>query len=224
LIDISNPHSLQILTEYSTPGLAHHCVVSGGYVYVADGIAGLSILQNGVLIGQYDTEGSTWDVKVLGNWAVLADGSGGLVVLDITDRTAPQYAGSYRTPGVAREIFLDGEDIYVADQYGLGVYRFTGMGVEPGQGQYLPAQINLSAYPNPFNGWLAIRAQLPFNVPAEISVYNISGQKLEQLYSGKAPLDQSVVLWNASRYSSGVYFLELKAGDFRTAQKVILQK
>lgn len=224
VVDITNPLQPQMAAEYNTPGLAHHCVVSGGYIYVADGYAGLTVLQGGSIIGQYNTNGSTYDVKLAGNYAFLADGSSGLLVLDVTNPASPQYAGSYRTPGTAKEIYLDGQDIYVADQYGLGVYRFESTGVTPSPDPAIPVSLKLSACPNPFNGMLFISVESPYFQPGDLTVYSITGQVVAHLYQGILTPGWNPMHWEVGTAASGIYLISLQAGESGLFRKVILQK
>jgi hypothetical protein len=176
-------------------------------------------------VGRYDTEGSSRDVKVDNGTAFLADGLGGLLVLDVSDPASPQYAGRYRTSGIAREIFLYGDDIYVADEYSLGIYRYTGVGVQPGSTEIQPSGYRLSVFPNPFNERLTIRTELPINGYGEICVYNSGGRKVETVFSGWLQPNMPDPIWRAGVLASGVYILHLKLGNGITLTKtVVFQK
>ncbi len=57
--------------------------VSGNYAYVADGLAGLQVIDvsnpaNPQRVGGYDTSGYAHGVAVSGNYAYVADDYGGL--------------------------------------------------------------------------------------------------------------------------------------------------
>ena len=77
-------------------------------------------------------------------------------------------------------------------------------------------------YPNPFNPSTTINYQLPENSDVNLSIYNILGQKVVTLVSGKQTAGAHKVEWNASGLSSGVYFYHLKAGQQSKARKMIL--
>ena len=86
--------------SYNTSGTAYDVYISGNYVYVADGVSGLQVIDisnPGVpsLRGSYNTPGTAYDVHVSGNYAYVADGSLGLQVIDISNPGAPVLAGSY---------------------------------------------------------------------------------------------------------------------------------
>lgn len=225
LVDISSPTNPQILAEYNTPGLAHHCASKADHIYVADDNAGLSILSlDGALVGGYDTGGSTWDVWVSGDYAYLADAQGGLLVLDISDPISPRLVGSYQTPGVAQRVFLDGTSIYVADQYSLGIYRFTGVGVNDPPVISLPAEFALTAYPNPFNSSAVLSVQVPFWQKVDLSIYNVLGQRLGSIYQGDLGPGIHHLSWDAAGLASGAYLVRLGTADAVACQKMILLK
>jgi hypothetical protein len=81
-----------------------------------------------------------------------------------------------------------------------------------------------NAYPNPFNPKTIINYELPITNYVELSIYNISGQKLVTLISEKQEAGSYKVEWNASGYASGVYYYHLKAGSFQAVKKVIFMK
>lgn len=71
-------------------------------------------------VGSYDTDYEAHDVAVAGNYAYIADGPGGLVIVDITDPSAPNLAGSYLISEVyinnpnADSVAVEGDYAYVA--------------------------------------------------------------------------------------------------------------
>lgn len=60
--------------------------------------------------------------------------------------------------------------------------------------------------------------------PLQLTVYDITGRVVDVLVNGKIESGQHEIQWNASQYSSGLYFVELFAGKKRDVQKLILLK
>ncbi len=225
LVNVAIPTQPALLVEYDTPGLARQCVVQGNYIYVADDAAGLTILSlEGNIVGNYNTAGLTHDVEVSGTRAYLADDVGGLIVLDIANPSSPQVLGSYRTPGPAQDVFLHGDDIYVASQYCLGIYRFTGTGVKEESSAVLPDEIELSAAPNPFNAVLKISLNLKKTQSLRLSVMNLMGQEIARLFEGRLDSGGHDFHWNAGAFASGVYLIQARCSDFNLIRKVALLK
>jgi len=94
IIDISNPASPTLVSQYDTSGFAFDVFVDGNFAYVvADGSDGLQIIDisnkaSPTRVGGYDTFGDARDVFVDGNYIYVADGENRLVIL--TSGSAPQ--------------------------------------------------------------------------------------------------------------------------------------
>jgi hypothetical protein len=58
----------------------------------------------------------------------------------------------------------------------------------------------------------------------DLSIYNVLGQKVGTLIAGRQEPGTYRVEWNASAFSSGIYFYVLQAGDFRNVKKMVLVK
>lgn len=65
--------------------------------------------------------------------------------------------------------------------------------------------------PNPFNAETMINFTLVENSEAEISIFNIYGQKLGTLSSGVFASGDYDLKWSAGDYASGVYFVRIEA-------------
>jgi hypothetical protein len=82
--------SLRLLFQGKWPawtrGAAHDVKVVGNYAYVADGGAGLQVIDvrnpaNPVRVGGYETSVDAWGVAVVADRIYMADGENGLLVL-----------------------------------------------------------------------------------------------------------------------------------------------
>ncbi|MBC8215591.1 MAG: T9SS type A sorting domain-containing protein [Candidatus Marinimicrobia bacterium] len=80
------------------------------------------------------------------------------------------------------------------------------------------------AFPNPFNPETVISYQLSVNSTVIMHIYDISGRLVETLVDGITEPGTHTVKWNASDFSSGVYFVQLVTGEFSKTQKVLLLK
>ena len=79
-------------------------------------------------------------------------------------------------------------------------------------------------YPNPFNPTTVISYYLPSQSKVVLKVYNILGSEVATLVSGQQTAGIHSTTFNASQLASGVYFYQLKAGDFVSTKKLILMK
>lgn len=79
-------------------------------------------------------------------------------------------------------------------------------------------------YPNPFNPSTVIRYALPFAGNVELKVYNTLGEKVAELVNSFMPAGEHTIQFDATSLTSGVYFYELKSGDFRAMKKMVMVK
>jgi hypothetical protein len=80
------------------------------------------------------------------------------------------------------------------------------------------------AYPNPFNPKTIINYELPITNYVELSIYNIRGQKIVTLVSARQEAGFYQVQWDAGGYAGGLYYYQIKAGNFYDVKKMILLK
>lgn len=85
-------------------------------------------------------------------------------------------------------------------------------------------QIQTNNYPNPFNPTTNISFNLPSEGFVELNIYDLSGRKIESLLNKNLIAGQHNVKWDASRYSSGIYFYRLRAGNQIITKKLVLVK
>ncbi|HPS64499.1 MAG TPA: aryl-sulfate sulfotransferase [Ignavibacteria bacterium] len=79
-------------------------------------------------------------------------------------------------------------------------------------------------YPNPFNPVTTIKFQIPDNGNVSLRIFDITGRMVDEIASGFYPKGIYEVNWNAEKFSSGIYFYMLRAGNVMLTQKMILLK
>lgn len=67
--------------------------------------------------------------------------------------------------------------------------------------------------PNPFNPVTNIAYELPTNSPVTITVLDLNGRIIDKLINGEQQSGKHTLRLDASRYPSGIYLYELKAGN-----------
>ena len=89
----------------------------------------------------------------------------------------------------------------------------------------VPKEFSLSQnYPNPFNPVTKFRFQITEQSDVRITVYDASGREIETVVNSQLRPGTYEADWNASKYSSGVYFYKMNAGDFSQTIKMVLVK
>ncbi len=79
-------------------------------------------------------------------------------------------------------------------------------------------------YPNPFNPSTTIQYQIPKQSHVSIKVFDMSGKEIATLVDEVKSSGIYKQNFNASSFSSGVYFYTLNTGDFTETRKMILVK
>ncbi|MCG6915677.1 T9SS type A sorting domain-containing protein, partial [bacterium BMS3Abin03] len=77
-------------------------------------------------------------------------------------------------------------------------------------------------YPNPFNPITKISWQSPIGGWQSLKVYDILGKEVATLVDEEKPAGSFEIKFDASGLPSGVYFYQLKAGNFIKTNKMIL--
>lgn len=82
-------------------------------------------------------------------------------------------------------------------------------------------------YPNPFNPRTTIPFHLRREVNVRISIWNILGKKICELFEGRLESGFHAIIWEGtddrkSNVASGTYFYRLDAGDFVATKKLVL--
>jgi hypothetical protein len=94
----------------------------------------------------------------------------------------------------------------------------------------VPTTYQLSQnYPNPFNPETTIRYALPKDGKVQLKIFNISGQLVKTLVDGELNAGHYSATWrgrdeNDRSVATGIYFVQMQAGDYRQVRKLVLIK
>jgi len=77
-------------------------------------------------------------------------------------------------------------------------------------------------YPNPFNPTTTIKYQIPEMSFVTLKIFDVLGRELTTLINQEKTIGSYEVEFDGSALTSGVYFYQLKAGDFISTKKMIL--
>jgi len=79
-------------------------------------------------------------------------------------------------------------------------------------------------YPNPFNAITRIDFSIPLDQFINIKVYDILGSEITTLINDNLSVGKHSIQWDASNYSSGVYFVKLECENYYNMRKMLLLK
>lgn len=79
-------------------------------------------------------------------------------------------------------------------------------------------------YPNPFNPTTKIKFDIPKSSFTKVIIYHLLGMEVTTLVSEELQAGTYEADWDASNFSSGIYFYKLIAGDYAETKKMVLLK
>ena len=80
------------------------------------------------------------------------------------------------------------------------------------------------SHPNPFNPIATIEYSLSEDYLIELSIHNMKGEKVENLYSGYKNSGAHQIMWEAKSYPSGMYFFTLSySSEIHTHKRLLLK-
>ncbi len=197
-------------------------------------------------VKRYNGPGNSGDYAA----SIAVDGSGNVYVTGRSEGsgTSDDYATiKYNSNGVeqwvqryngprnfydyAYAIAIDGSgNVYVTgmsvgsiwSSYATIKYQQNPVSVEQDKSN-LPSTYKLyQNYPNPFNPSTTIKFALPERAKANLSIYNLLGEKVAELVNGELNAGYHETQWNVNNLSSGLYFYSLETGNFKFVKKMIL--
>ena len=77
-------------------------------------------------------------------------------------------------------------------------------------------------YPNPFNPSTTIKFALPVNTKLVISIYNLLGEKVTEVFNGVLEEGYHEFEFNAVNIPTGVYFYKFESEQFNAVKKMVL--
>lgn len=79
-------------------------------------------------------------------------------------------------------------------------------------------------FPNPFNPDAKIQLDIPKNTFINIRIFDLSGRLVERLYEGSVTAGIHEVIWNAAKFNSGVFVLQVFSNEFNAVRRLVLLK
>ena len=125
--------------------------------------------------------------------------------------------------------------VYVVGSNGTILKTTTGgvpIGIKPISNRVPDEFFLYQNYPNPFNPTTKIKFDIPLSrgvpegrgVLTSLTIYDILGREVTTLINENLQPGTYEIEWNAANFASGVYFYQLRAGDFVQTKKLVLLK
>ncbi len=153
----------------------------------------------------------------------------GFYIIKYDQNGNEQWVENYWDADYAVDIALDAQDnLYVTGYEGFDIVtvkysQVTGIN-DPGSST-LPTEFNLyQNYPNPFNPSTTIRFTIPEVRFTILKVYDVLGNEVATLVNEKKPAGKFEIDFVGEGLTSGIYFYQLKTGNFIQTKKMVLLK
>ncbi len=90
----------------------------------------------------------------------------------------------------------------------------------------LPAVLNISTYPNPFNSTAAITCEIPAGLDEDpiLSIFDLSGRQIMTMNTGREPGMHNITFTPPNGSPSGVYLAVLRTGNMTAEQRLLFVK
>jgi len=166
-------------------------------------------------------DGSTW--HTVASYARATDFDNGVFYNKVVNIPS----GTYNYPSNAQLRFMcdasgNRDWVYIDEVEFRG---FSGTSGVAKATDLIPNEYALSQnYPNPFNPSTQIDFSIPNATYVSLKVYNLLGQEVENLVDGELCAGPHSVTFDATQYSSGIYFYRLETNDYATTRKMVLVK
>jgi hypothetical protein len=90
---------------------------------------------------------------------------------------------------------------------------------------FIPEDFDLGkAYPNPFNPSINVPFEILKASNVIIDIYDLNGNKAINLINNFYPAGSYSIVWDATGFASGNYFIVAKFGSQLRQQKIVLLK
>ncbi len=140
----------------------------------------------------------------------------------VWSKEAPSVMGNIVTTMV---VTRDADGLVVAATHGAGVYSASQNPVSVEEDLLNPTSFALfQNYPNPFNPSTTISFALPKTELVSIKIFDELGRFIDEIVNETFDQGKHSIVFNASNLSSGVYFYQIIAGNFKQTKKLVLMK
>jgi hypothetical protein len=257
VLDLATPSTLPMLGQLSLSAGGEDLAVDGSYAYICNANVGNGVIEvvdvrdpaAPALFHTMEDIGAR-GVSLHGNRLLCSQGGWGVQILDVSEPTAPVYAGhlyfGYEVGWAYRARAL-GDLTWIGHDVGSSflptpctetvVVAVHDEGIGEGSGGQPMADVSAAhalpvhAYPNPFNPSVTVRFHLPEAVAAgdvDVAVFDTRGRLVRQLIRGRAlGAGAHDLAWDGldqtgRAVASGSYLARVRVSGFQGAVRLML--
>ncbi len=214
------PYANELVVDLSVGnGLLTVIRSSRGYVYQVSDPSNPLFLQT---IEKTDFYHQFLDVNSYNNYLYLTESTYGVRIFDIGDAQNIEEIAYYRNLGALRTDAFSNNFYVASRELGLEIVR-NDLVTAVEQENAFPTEFALSQnYPNPFNPSTSIQYAVSSRQFVTLRVYDVLGRKIATLVNEEKPAGNYEIKYNGEGLTSGIYFYQLRAGNYIETKKMVL--
>jgi hypothetical protein len=239
MVDVSDPSGPFRISDDSTLGHVQDLEVLGDRLYAltwdAQPVGTLRIMdladsRSPVTRGWVDVP-SPYSLAIRGTFAYVGTMQDGLAVFDISDPGIPVEVARLDVrdlvygSGRVRSIDVVDDLVYFVNSGGMHIVRFDRVSVDAQRegASHLPEAFSVDAvYPNPVRGAARAAYRVADHSVVRISVIDLLGREVLRVMDGHRPAGPHEVTIDGAGLRSGVYLLQVEAGNARRTRTFVV--
>lgn len=197
---------------YNYRGMVENCYSTGRVTHNADDNLGFVALVD--TNGAYSMSGNFWDFETSNQPASAGEATGVTTTVMKTQSNFTSAGWDFDHVWTMNDTINDGYPFLRSEALEVNI-----------DNELIPQTTFLNQnYPNPFNPNTTISYQLPVDGKVKLSIYNMNGKKIITLVNDNLSAGYHTVNWDASGFSSGIYFYRLILDNpFASSGKVFIE-
>jgi hypothetical protein len=175
-------------------------------------------------VATVESPGFVNDAAASDTFLFIADDSTGVLAVSVARPSSPYVIDTFNSPGIAKGVYATSPIVYLGDNSTFHVLLLSDHDAVDDH-TLTPSMFELrSVYPNPFNADAIVEFSLETRLAISIDAYDITGRKIDHLATGVYDGGIHSVNWNATKLTSGIYFVRLSSGDIAKTLKATILK
>jgi len=166
---------------------------------------------------------SIGEIAFLDNYMLLPGPYNSIDFYSLNDPAQPEFAFNSTTTAGLGEFLVRDDDIIINEGTAITFARFHQTAID--EIANIPSTFGHSFnYPKPFNAKTSIHYSLSTPSMVNIDIYDILGRKVHSLANRQQSAGYHIVNWDASGFSSGIYFYKITSNDQELSGEMLLLK
>jgi len=217
-----------LVLKYNLSGVLHWSTKYDGPVHGDDYASAISILSSSKIV----VTGASWGTNQNYDYATVK-----IKKSNGEKDPASRYSVAVSSNDIAKDVDVSSNNTIYVTGYSELIVENKGSGTaistimerdddgEMNTGNNVPEKFRLfQNYPNPFNPSTTIKFEISDNMPVKLVVYDMLGRSVDILVNSELKAGSYSITYTNKNLSSGIYFYELSAGNYKDVKKMNVVK